>query len=67
LRGLASGVLNIGPIWRSRREVQSARTASVWNIAAALTWSPDVFLTRRPIIREIRAPQPQPLKPQKAT
>jgi GT2 family glycosyltransferase len=47
VRGLASGVRNIGVALEARREAQATRTASSWDIARAMTWNPlDLFLRR---------------------
>lgn len=53
-RGTVAGISGVGPIWRSRREIQRARKASVADIAGALTWSPDVFFTWRAVHRPVR-------------
>jgi GT2 family glycosyltransferase len=50
-RGFVAGFAGLREIWRTRRDLQSARRASALEIAAALTWSPDVLLTRRPALR----------------
>lgn len=53
-RGIIAGFAGLGPILKTRRDVQKRRKASVFDIAAALTWSPDVFFTRRAVYRKIR-------------
>jgi len=53
-RGILAGFAGLGPILKSRREVQKARKASLSDIASALTWSPDVLFTRRAVPRKIR-------------
>jgi GT2 family glycosyltransferase len=50
-RGLLAGIAGAAPIWRTRRDVQRTRVASWLDIARALAWSPDVLITRRPVIR----------------
>lgn len=50
-RGFIAGFAGLGEIWRTRRTVQRTRRASTGEIAAALTWSPDVLFTRRPALR----------------
>lgn len=52
-RGFIAGVSGVGPIWRSRRDVQRNKRVSSLTIAAALAWLPDVLITRRPVIRPI--------------
>lgn len=39
-RGLIDACRGLAAIWRSRREVQAARTTSIADIVNALTWSP---------------------------
>ena len=47
IKGLASGIKNIGVALEARREAQATRTASAWEIARAMTWNPlDLFLRR---------------------
>ncbi|MFI4965518.1 MAG: glycosyltransferase family 2 protein [Caulobacterales bacterium] len=47
VRGLASGIKNLGVALEARREAQATRTASSWEIARAMTWNPlDLFLRR---------------------
>lgn len=53
-RGIIAGWTGLGPILATRTEVQSARKVSIGNIAAALTWSPDVLFTRRATPQKIR-------------
>jgi GT2 family glycosyltransferase len=54
-RGLWAGLMQTPEIWRSRQRVQRARKASIWAIARALAWSPDVLLNRRPVPRRLPA------------
>lgn len=54
-RGLWAAFARIGPMWRSRAELQRNRTASVVQIARALAWSPLLLLTRRAVPRTIAA------------
>lgn len=56
--GFRAAIAGLGPIWKERRSLQRARKASVLDIAAALTWSPDIFLTRRPVIRSVTRFEP---------
>jgi GT2 family glycosyltransferase len=49
-RGFVAGVGGIGAMWRSRREIQSTRSASWTRIASRLAWNPLVLLTRAPVI-----------------
>ena len=51
-RGLRDGLRMLGPIWQSRRQIQSARTTSWLDIAKTLTWSPAKFLRARADMRE---------------
>jgi GT2 family glycosyltransferase len=53
-RGLAAAAAGLGPIWRSRQEIQRDRRASLGAIARALSWSPGDLLARRPVLRSIR-------------
>lgn len=50
-RGFIAGLSNTSDILRTRREVQRARTARTFDIACAMAWSPDVLITRRPMLR----------------
>jgi hypothetical protein len=52
-RGFLAGFAGVGPIWAARASVQRERRASWLDIAAALTWSPDVLFTRRPALRPV--------------
>jgi GT2 family glycosyltransferase len=52
-RGFIAGLAGLGPIWASRARLQRERRASWLDIAAALTWSPDVLFTRRPALRPV--------------
>lgn len=55
-RGIIAGLAGLGPIWRSRLNVQRARNASTGDIARALAWDPTALLSRRPVIRPQRRP-----------
>jgi GT2 family glycosyltransferase len=61
-RGLKAALAGLGPIWRSRREIQRQRRASLSAIAGAFSWSPLALLGRRPVLRPLRpvAPEPEP-------
>ena len=52
-RGFIAGLAGLAPIWATRAQVQSQRRATWVDIAAALTWSPDVLFTRRPALRPV--------------
>jgi N-acetylglucosaminyl-diphospho-decaprenol L-rhamnosyltransferase len=52
IRGLASGIKNIGVALEARREAQATRTASAWEIARAMTWNPLDLLLRRAFIQK---------------
>lgn len=53
-RGLIAAMTGIGPIWRTRQELQKKRRASVYEIARMLAWSPHVLLNRQSVIRPLR-------------
>lgn len=53
-RGIVAGVRGVRPIWRARKELQRTRKASMRDIAQMFAWSPDVLITRRPVLRKIR-------------
>lgn len=53
-RGICAGLAGLAPILKTRRALQKARKSALSDIAAALTWSPDVLFTRRPAPRKIR-------------
>jgi N-acetylglucosaminyl-diphospho-decaprenol L-rhamnosyltransferase len=53
-RGLLAATAGLGPIWRSRQEIQRQRRASLGEIARAMSWSPGDVLARRPVLRPIR-------------
>lgn len=53
-RGFIAGFAGLGVMWAARGEVQRKRKASSGAIAAALAWSPFVFIGRRPVIRPMR-------------
>jgi GT2 family glycosyltransferase len=54
VRGLASGIKNVGVALAARREAQVTRTASSWEIARAMTWNPLDLLLRRAFIQPKR-------------
>lgn len=54
-RGVGAALAGLGSIWRARQAEQRARTASVLDIARALTWSPLAVLQRRPVPRRIKS------------
>jgi len=45
-QGLMAAVTGIRPIWKSRREIQSRRRVSTWDIAKILIWSPFAMFKR---------------------
>jgi N-acetylglucosaminyl-diphospho-decaprenol L-rhamnosyltransferase len=49
-RGFLAGLAGVGPIWRTRQEVQRTRKVSANAIARRLAWSPLVFFGRKPVI-----------------
>jgi GT2 family glycosyltransferase len=53
-RGLKAALAGLGPIWRSRQEIQRQRRASVAEIARALSWSPTALFARRAVLRPVR-------------
>lgn len=53
-RGIIAGFAGLGPILDTRRAIQKARKISLFDIASALAWSPDVLFTRRAVHRKIR-------------
>jgi N-acetylglucosaminyl-diphospho-decaprenol L-rhamnosyltransferase len=58
LRGLRDAIAGLGPIVTSRRGLQASRTASIGDIARALTWSPIKLLSRSSDIRPRRIAAP---------
>ncbi|HEX4711353.1 glycosyltransferase family 2 protein [Phenylobacterium sp.] len=58
VRGLLSGIRNIGVALEARREAQASRTASSWAIARAMTWNPLDLLLRRAFIQPRRTTPP---------
>lgn len=54
LRGLYVGLKHVGPALRARAALARRRTASLSDIAAAVTWDPFRFLARRPSVRPFR-------------
>jgi GT2 family glycosyltransferase len=52
-RGLKAAMTGLGPIWRSRQEIQRQRRASVAEIARAMSWSPAALLTRHAVLRPV--------------
>ena len=57
-RGLMAGLQGLGGAWAARREAQAGRTASSWEIARAMTWSPLDLLFRRVFIQPWRPTPP---------
>ena len=55
LRAVAAAFAGVGPIFRARTEIQRRRTASVWQIAKAMTWNPRDLSSRRAVIRPLRS------------
>jgi len=51
VRGLISGIRNVGVALEARREAQALRTASAWTIARAMSWNPLDLLLRRAFIQ----------------
>lgn len=60
LRGLVAGVGRLGAALRARAALARRRTASLGDIAAAITWDPFRFLARRPSVRPFRKSRPPP-------
>jgi GT2 family glycosyltransferase len=54
LRGFFAALADLGPAFAERCRIQGARRARTLDIARSLAWSPDVLLTRRPVLRRIR-------------
>jgi GT2 family glycosyltransferase len=52
-RGLKAAMTGLGPIWRSRQEIQRQRRASVAEIARAMSWSPAALFARRAVLRPV--------------
>jgi N-acetylglucosaminyl-diphospho-decaprenol L-rhamnosyltransferase len=52
IKGLASGIRNIGVALEARREAQATRTVSSWAIARAMTWNPLDLLLRRAFVQK---------------
>jgi GT2 family glycosyltransferase len=52
IKGLASGIKNVGVALEARREAQATRTASSWEIARAMTWNPLDLLLRRAFVQK---------------
>lgn len=50
-RGFIAGLSNTRDILKTRRTIQRERKTRTLDIAAAMAWSPDVLLTRRPVLR----------------
>lgn len=57
LKAYGAALKGLGPILKSRRQVQADRKASTWRIARAMTWNPLDLAGRRAVIRPI-APSP---------
>ena len=53
-RAFKESLKGLPTILKSRRAVQSARRASAWEIAKAMTWNPRDLTGRRPVIRPLR-------------
>lgn len=53
-RGSFAALANLGPMLKSRRQIQAQRKAKTSAIASALAWSPLVMIGRRPVIRPLR-------------
>ena len=53
-RAFKESLKGLPTILKSRRAVQSARRASTWEIARAMTWNPRDLTGRRPVIRPLR-------------
>ena len=58
LKAVVAAFAGAGPILRARSGIQQRRTASVWQIARAMTWNPRDLAGRRAVIRPIRPPPP---------
>jgi len=56
LRAVADAFRQAPQVFRSRAVVQRGRTASLRQIARAITWNPKDLSLRRPVIRPLRAP-----------
>ena len=50
-RALGDALKKIGPVWGKRRVIQAQRTASLGQIAHALSWDPRLLLSRAPDVR----------------
>jgi N-acetylglucosaminyl-diphospho-decaprenol L-rhamnosyltransferase len=50
-RALGDAVTGSGRVWRKRGVIQAQRTASLGQIARALSWDPRLLLTRAPDVR----------------
>jgi hypothetical protein len=57
LKAYGAALKGLGPILKSRRQVQAGRKVSAWRIARAMTWNPLDLAGRRAVIRPI-APSP---------
>lgn len=55
LRAVKAAFVGAPKIFRTRREVQKLRRASIGQIAGAMTWNPKDLSGRRPVIRPLRA------------
>ncbi|MDO9431450.1 MAG: glycosyltransferase family 2 protein, partial [Phenylobacterium sp.] len=53
-RAFKESLKGLPTILKSRRAVQTARRASAWEIAKAMTWNPRDLTGRRPVIRPLR-------------
>lgn len=56
LRAVRAAFAGAPAMFRARREVQRLRTASVLQVARAMTWNPRDLSGRRPVIRPLRPP-----------
>jgi len=54
-RGFVAGLSDTHDVLQTRRRVQRARKTRTLDIAGAMTWSPDVLITRRPVLRRPKA------------
>jgi N-acetylglucosaminyl-diphospho-decaprenol L-rhamnosyltransferase len=52
-RGLMAAIAGLGPIWRSRQDIQRQRRVPIGAIARAMSWSPGAAFARRPVLRPI--------------
>lgn len=57
LRGIGAAFRGLGPALAARRELQAARTASAWEIAAAMSWNPLDLLGMRSVVKPLKDPR----------